>query len=266
MWTAQETGVMNAEWMKVSFRTVADKLERLLPPGFALRGEPVVSVSCAWFNNLYWLAGRSYGILSIDFPVTYRGKTETLEGAFCPVIWEGAPDAIMTGREELGFPKMFADFTPIDWDKAAATAACSASWLGHTFCDIRLTDLVEVDNPPKTLPGSGGGPQLYFKYMPRTGPMGGAGADVAYATTGAPASAAAGGQNIRFDGFDFRKWTAKGVVDWRRATFQQVPLAFHVINTLADLDVLEFSDAEMVAFSGPGIGICSDGLRVVEPA
>ena len=87
------------------------------PLALSLRGQPVLSVSCAWFRNLYWLAGRSYGILSLDFPVTYVGKEETIHGSFCPIIWEGRPDAIMTGREELGFPKMFAEFTDIAWDQ-----------------------------------------------------------------------------------------------------------------------------------------------------
>jgi hypothetical protein len=54
--------------MKVSYATDPEGLERLLPPGFALRGDPALSVSCAWFRNLYWLAGRGYGILSVDHP------------------------------------------------------------------------------------------------------------------------------------------------------------------------------------------------------
>src|SRR5271155_1219776 len=89
MWTRGETGTMNADWMKVGYLTDAGALARLLPPGVELRGEPVVAVSCAWFRNLYWLAGRGYGILSVDLPVTYRGASDTLEGSFCPVIWEG---------------------------------------------------------------------------------------------------------------------------------------------------------------------------------
>jgi len=109
MWTAEEAGRITAEWMKVGYRTDPAKLDKLLPPGFSLGGDLIVSASCAWFRNLYWLAGCGYGILSVDFPVTYQGKTERLDGALCPVIWEGSPDAIMTGREELGFPKMFAD-------------------------------------------------------------------------------------------------------------------------------------------------------------
>ncbi|MGV2072939.1 hypothetical protein ACQZ4Z_19480 [Agrobacterium vitis] len=32
MWALEETGTMNAEWMAITYRTSADKLEALLPP------------------------------------------------------------------------------------------------------------------------------------------------------------------------------------------------------------------------------------------
>lgn len=264
MWKPEETGTMNSDWMRIAYRTDPAKLERLLPPGFELRGEPILSVSCAWFRNLYWLAGRSYGILSLDFPVTYRGKDETIEGSFCPVIWEGKAEAIVTGREELGFSKILADFTEINWNREAGTAECAAHWHDHTFFDIALTELVEEANPTKVLPGSGGGPQLYYKYMPRTSPNGAEGADVQYVTTGAPKGSTAA--NIIMDDFEYRRWTGKGSCNWHKATFEQLPLTFNIVNTVAALDILEVVDVELVSFSGPGIAISVNSMRAVEPA
>lgn len=267
MWTAEEAGLMNALWTKISYRTDPEKLAKLLPEGFSLRGEPIVSVSCAWFKDLYWLAGRGYGILSIDFPVTYQGETERLDGALCPVIWEGSPDAIMTGREELGFSKMFANFTEIDWNEEDGTASCAASWYDHTFFDIHLSDLVEEENPERKLPGSGGGAQMYYKYMPRTSPGGQEGADIAYVTTSAAPPGSGGAvANINFDDFEFRRWTGKGNLQWHRATWEQLPLSFHVVNGIADLDILEIVDVEMVKFSGPGVAVAMNSHRVVAPA
>jgi len=266
MWTAEEAGRMNAQWLNVGYRTDPAKLEKLLPPGFSLRGEPIVSVSCAWFKNLYWLAGRGYGILSVDFPVTYQGKTERIDGALCPVIWEGSPDAIMTGREELGFPKMFARFSEIGWNEADGRATCDAAWFDHVFFDISLSDLVEEPQPRKALPGSNGGAQMYYKYMPRTSPGGRAGADLAYVTTAAAPAGSGPVSNVNFDEFEFRRWTGNGRLAWHRATFEQLPLSFHVVNGMADLDIVEFVSAEMVQFSGPGIGVSMNTQRIVEPA
>jgi len=264
MWKPEETGTIRSDWMRVAYRTDPAKLARLLPSGFELRGEPVLSVSCAWFRNLYWLAGRSYGILSLDFPVTYRGKDEVIDGNFCPVIWEGRPDAILTGREELGFPKMFAEFTEIDWDRDAGRASCSVSWLDHAFFDIELTDLVEEENPEKLLPGARDGPQLYYKYMPRTSPNGVEGADVEYVTCGAPKGSSAA--NIVMDDFEYRRWTGGGSVRWHRATFEQLPLTSHIVNAIADLDIIEVVEVELVSFAGPGIAISVNNMRAVEPA
>ncbi|MFG1377454.1 acetoacetate decarboxylase family protein [Xanthobacter autotrophicus] len=265
MWLPEETGRMNSEWMAITYRTSREKLEALLPPGFELRGEPVACVSCAWFKNLYWLAGRGYGILTVDIPVTYHGRDETLDGSFCAVIWEGSPDAVQTGRDELGFSKIYADIAEISYGQDGKTASCSASWLGFTFFDITLTDLTEVEAAP-SLPGVGGGAAMYYKYVPRTSIGGSEGADIAYVTTPAPPKAAGGKpDNIKFEGFDFKRWSAKGSFRWHRATFEQLPLQAHIVNTLADLDVIEITKVEMVAFSGPGIAVAMDTMRAVEP-
>jgi hypothetical protein len=40
----------------------------------------------------------------------------------------------------------------------------------------------------------------------------------------------------------------------------------HVVNGLADLDVLDYGGAEMIAFFAPGIGVSANTIRAVEPA
>jgi len=165
-WTADETGTMRLEFLTISFLGRAGQLERLLPPGFSLRGEPVVSVQLGFFRDLYWLAGRGYGILHPLIPVTYTGKTERIEGNFMPVIWEGLADAIVTGRDELGFPKLAADFPDFRVDLASGRVSGTASWLGFEFFSAELTGLTEVRDaqPPAA------DPMLTFKYVPRTSP------------------------------------------------------------------------------------------------
>lgn len=261
-WTIEETGTVRVEWMTVFYQTERASIERHLPPGFTLRGEPRVAVSMAYFHNLYWLAGRGYGIAIVDFPVTFQGKTERIDGGFCAAMWEGQPDAIMTGREELGFPKLFADI-PL-FERSGNGASASASWLGHRFLDFSLNDLKEVAQAPAVIPGFDG-PPLYFKYMPRTGPPG-SGGDV-YVTTPLPVPGGAGDASpIKLGGFKFRKWTAQGSVKWNRATFEQLPTAFHVINALADIPMTGMIGAEMVEFTGPGIGISAMAVRSAAPA
>jgi len=265
-WEPAETGIMHCTWMTVSYRTREQSLLRLLPPGFALRGDPVVSVSLSFFNNLYWLAGRGYGIVYVDFPVAYTGKLETIAGAFCAVMWEGIPDAILTGREELGFPKLFADIPALRHERELGTAGGEASWFGHKFFEIELAGLSEVSGD-KRLPGSDG-PALHYKYMPRTSINGAQGKDLAYVTTSLPLPGSGGDASpIKFADSNFRKWKGqRGSVAWHRATFEQLPTTYHIVNGLADLPIIDYVSAEMVEFSAPGIAVSANSFRAVEPA
>jgi hypothetical protein len=264
-WTAEESGTMNAQWLTVNYLTHPASIDRILPPGFSLRGEPIVSVSLAFFNNLYWLAGRGYGIVMVELPVTYRGKTETIEGRFCPVMWEGMSDAIMTGREELGFPKLFADIPAMRGSAAAGAASGEASWLGHRFFDAAVRGLKQVAGE-KGLPGAAGA-QMFYKYLPRTSIGGREGADVQYVTTSLdPPGQGQEVSSIDFSKYQFKKWTGEGSLAWHRATFQQLPTTFHVVNGMADLEILRYLPAEMIEFSGPGIGVSANRQRAVEPA
>ena len=266
LWTLEESGIMKAQWMTVRYRTERASIERILPPGFALRGEPEVHVSLAFFKNLYWLAGRGYGILNVEVPVTYTGRNEIINGAFCPVLFEGLPDAILTGREEIGFPKLFADIPDLEIDLEKAIAGGRASWFGFEFFNIALQGLTEVSGD-KCLPGPGGA-TLFYKYMPRTGPQGSGGCDIAYATTSQPLPGAAGDTSpIKFSDANFRKWKGDGgSVKWNRATFEQLPTTFHVVNGLADLEILDYLGCEMIEFSAPGVAVSANVIRPVEPA
>ncbi len=264
-WTVAESGIMDCQWLAVNYLTESAALERLLPPGFTLRGDPVLSVHLSFFNNLYWLAGRGYGIVIVDFPVTYTGKSETIAGTFCPVMWEGIADAVLTGREELGFPKLFADIPHIERNAEQTSASGSASWFQHRFLNIEVHDLRETAGD-RALPGAGGAP-MYYKYMPRTSIGGSEGADVAYVTTSFPPPGAAGDASpIKFGDFHFRKWRGQGSLAWHRATFEQLPTSFHVVNGLAELPMREYRGAEMIEFSGPGIGVSANTMRAVIPA
>ena len=266
-WSAAETGTMRSEWFAVSYRTEPAALEALLPPGFTLRGEPVVALSMASFHDLYWLAGRGYGIARVEFAVHYKGRSEAIDGTFCPVMWEGVPDAILTGREEMGFPKLFADIPEVEVDTDRGVASGSASWFDHTFLEARAFDLRETPPPdgPVTLPGTDG-PTLQFKYVPRVGPDGTVGTDLAYVTTSAPPPGTArAAEPIDLRGVTSRRFTGTGEVTWHAATFEQLPTSFHAVNGMAAIPVLEVTGAELVVFSAPGITVASGGVRAVEP-
>jgi acetoacetate decarboxylase len=266
-WAPEETGTANIQWATMAYRTHRAKLEALLPPGCELNGEPLVYVTLGFFRNLYWLAGRGYGMVNVEIPVIYRGKTETVEGGLCLAIWEGQPDAITTGREELGFPKLYANIPDVRLTPETGRISGEASWFDFKFFEVEMHGFEPVPVTEKRLLGAPGGP-MHYKYMPRTGTFGSAGADVAYITTSQPpAGVQADASPIKFGDAEFKKWKGTGAsVKWHRATFEQLPITCHIVNGVADLDVLEIVSVEMIEFTGPGVAVATNSHRAIDPA
>ena len=93
----------------VTFRTEAEQLEALMPPGFKLHGDPLVTIETHRLTDLHWLAGRGYNILTVKIPAEFKGKRDRAKGRLLVVMWEDLPDAILPGREELGYSKLYCE-------------------------------------------------------------------------------------------------------------------------------------------------------------
>ena len=163
----------------LSFLTDPDQLERMLPPGFQLEGEPVVTISLNYMTEIEWLAGRGYNTLGVSFPVRYQGARDDVSGQLLTVLWENLTDPIITGREELGFSKIYCELPPPI--HLRGEYHITASWLGYKFLDLTIKDLrqlskEEIDRAARQATGEG---TMHYKYMPRTGEWGKA--DIAYA-------------------------------------------------------------------------------------
>ena len=92
-----------------SFLTEAAALEQHLPERFALAGEPVVTVEFHYLTEIDWLAGRGYTMICVWWPVIFTGERDRANGRFLAVMWENLADPIVSGREEIGHPKLYAD-------------------------------------------------------------------------------------------------------------------------------------------------------------
>ncbi len=167
-WTASP----RRQAVAVSFLTDAAALDALLPPGFSLAGDPVVTVEIQRFTELEWLAGRGYNTLGVRFPATFQGEADRATGSFLSVLWENLADPILSGRDELGFAKLYADLP--EPRVFRGTEHYEAGWLGHRFLELAVSDLRDVPSGPQPvagLPGPSDG-TLHYKYIPRTGAWG----------------------------------------------------------------------------------------------
>ncbi len=71
----------------VSFLTNREQLEELLPEGFEVGAEPVVTVRATYMTEIEWLAGRGYNTLGVGFPAIFSGKKGHVTGNFLAVLW-----------------------------------------------------------------------------------------------------------------------------------------------------------------------------------
>jgi hypothetical protein len=240
--------------ISVTSRTDPAILSQLLPPECELDGD-TFTVGVSYLQNIGWLAGRGYTVVSVTFPIRHASPTRgQLEGNFFAVVWENLADPIMTGREELGWAKIYAEIPePV---ALGDTFTGQALWDGFRFLEIGVTGLSDA---PHDLPPPRG--QFHYKYIPQTGSLGEA--DVEYLEFAPHNVAATGYGGMKVD----KRQRGQGFVRFNRARWEDVPFQYPIINALADLPVLEVLDATVTHFSVPGpVGDVSAGALVpVEP-
>jgi acetoacetate decarboxylase len=219
--------------ISASFLTEGSALERHIPERFGLVGDPIVTVEFHYMTDIDWLAGRGYTMIHVWWPVVFNGDRDQVVGRFLAVMWENLSDPIITGRGEIGQPKLFADIAEPRLVDGAYH--CEASWMGFKFLDVRVTARLETDPPPtQQLEGT-----LMLKYVPRTGAWGEADiCQVSFSPAATP--------NLTVES---RK-PAEGSINFHRATWRDLPTMYHVVNALADLPILSTGAASIAVTRG----------------
>jgi acetoacetate decarboxylase len=223
----------------VSFLTNPDQLEAHLPERFELAGEPVVTVAASYMTEIEWLAGRGYNVLGVSFPATFDGEQDHVTGSFLAVLWENLTDPIITGREELGYAKIYCELP--EPAVLRGERHLIASWMGFKFLDVKVHDLCqqsaeEIATLAQAQTSDG---VLHYKYMPRTGEWGTA--DVAYAVL---TPAATPNRVIK------ERWVGEGSVQFHRARWEDMPTQYNIVNTLTDLEIKEYRGASVTKTVG----------------
>lgn len=217
----------------LQFLTDEGRLRELLPPGFQLEGEPVVSVEFTRLRQLEWLAGRGYNMLGVKLPARFEGRQDRARGHFLAVLWESRPEPIISGREELGFAKLYAEL-------AGPRVLCgrhqyTASWDGHSFFQMQLElgEAVTIDATADAAQPADDVQRgtLHYRYMPKVSAPGQA--DVAEAVL-TPATHKAGPTSVQ---------CGTGSLSFIRSSWEQLPTMSHIVNALAELPLIEIRAA-----------------------
>jgi acetoacetate decarboxylase len=210
-----------ATMLSVSFETDRAELERYIPEELELRA-PVVQVALNQLTGINWLGGGHYNLVMVSVPARFNGKKDHVDAAYPLVVWENRTAPILTGREQTGVPKIFADIE--DLHVYQPHYATSISYEGNTFLSMTFEagaqvtgkDLENMKDQIKSLDLIG------WRYIPK---VGGPGADLS--------------QFIYFP-----QWmevgkvhTGKGALQWTELSVMQNPRQHHIIKALASLPV-----------------------------
>jgi acetoacetate decarboxylase len=159
------------ETYSISYYSEPKVLASLLPDEFELFGEPVITVTYSYMTDIAWLAGRGYNMLGVSVPARLRDGNRYIVGPFLLVLWENLTDPIITGREQLGFNKIFCDLPPAQVE--GDTVTCRASWMGHVFAELTVSGLKPGPAPiTATLPNDhDSASMLHLRYFPKIGAL-----------------------------------------------------------------------------------------------
>lgn len=155
----------------IDFKTSATLLRNLFPNSHYSFIKPdtiaTASFTVETLSNMAWLGGGGYDLLAFyihEVRVTdSNGKMR--RGIYCPLMLENLTDPIITGREELGIPKLYSD---INIEESATHCSVKIGWRGNTFANFSWKNLTKIEKghtlTPPEAPDSEG--LLLHKYMP----------------------------------------------------------------------------------------------------
>jgi len=215
--------------INVQFETEQDTLLQIIPEDFELR-EPLVNVQYSNCRDVDWMAGGEYRLIQITTPVKYMGNSEGLMGEYALVVWENKTCPIIGGREEDGVPKIFADIASErhvgdHWFTSASYESCTFLKLDfHKKDEVSKKDIEKINEHPKI--------NLFgWRYLPN---LGKGGSTLSHATLYPQEMTAR------------QIWTGEGEIQWTQLAQEQHPLQWKIINTLAGLPIVKYTNAMMI--------------------
>lgn len=229
----------------IKFKTSKTFLQNLFPTkSFSFNGPGTVayaSFSQTTLGKMEWLGGNGYrhfGLYLHNVRYTKQDGT-TVDGSYLPLLFESLTDPIISGRDEIGMPKVYCS---IDVRRRADSYRVRTGWEGSMFGTFNLDDLEEAD--PESDKGTVGGESDYgilaYKYSPAVGERGKA--DAAYATVISHAEEAKVVPSHVERVYRCNKPSFK----FDSLSQQDLPTLHHIVTKLEQIPVYEYVSAKVV--------------------
>jgi hypothetical protein len=226
----------------IKFKTSRTFLQNLFPTGsFAFKSPGTVafsSFSVTSLDKMAWLRGSGYNHFGLYIHgVQYKKRDgTTVNGMYIPVLFENLADPIVTGRDELGMPKIYCE---IDIERSSKSYDMQASWRGASFASINIADLDVFDKGTSATGGEQEN-ELVYKYIPAVGEKGKADGEYAIVVPHAE---------------EVKKFPStvtsvmmlkKASIRFHRLDKERLPTLYHVVETLSEIPIYEILGAMVV--------------------
>ncbi|KAK6583711.1 hypothetical protein PZA11_003441 [Diplocarpon coronariae] len=247
---ARPMGKYSYKTSYMTFKTHKSYLDTLLPSDdFKINTAgswATATFSISKLGNLTWLGRKGYSFFGLyihDVGHTTKHRSSAgiseeseLKGDFLPVLFENMADPIITGREEINFPKLFA--TLDERSTSASSFHLSAGWEGTEFCQLVLENLVDAADAEAVL-------QTSVLTSKLGGPAAESGAVSRVECFSSPALPSQEGE---------RRWKAEKAeirfTELKGSEFEEAfPTLANVIKGLRDIEVVEVLSAGVQASS-----------------
>lgn len=245
----------------IKFKTSATFLKNLFPTeSFSFKSPGSVayaSFSITTLGNMVWLGGGGYNHFGLYIHgVQYTKKDgTTIDGTYMPLLFESLADPIVSGRDELGMPKVYC---AIDIHRRSKSYRMQASWQGAKFCDFTLEGLSSVD--PATEKGTIGGESDYgilvYKYIPAVGRDMRGKSDCEYPVV-VPHEEES---SVVPSTVKYVTLAEKAGVRFDKLDLDALPTLHHIVSVLADVPIYEVVKAKVV--EGTGVPDVSSARRI----
>jgi hypothetical protein len=247
----------------VKFKSSRTVLENLFPTE-KLKFAVADTVAYATFavtqlDNLEWLGGRGYSHFGLYIHgVQYtKDNGDTVTGTYLPVLFENLADPILSGREELGFPKLYCD---LNLKKNGQSWTLDAGWMSSKFCSLTITGLeaspaTNSDNAAQTASSGQKAPSaneegMFFqKYVPATGSLDSkerGQADVDY-TAFLPYDE---GANAVEKKIESTQKASSAEIEFDALDWKALPTLHHIVARLKEIPVYKVVEAKVVEGTG----------------
>jgi len=215
----------------VAYEVDEDQLKSLLPENLVLLRNELLLV-WMFIKNVSWLAGRGYNQLQAMVPVEYIGEQNHAMGLFNLVMWENKCDPILSGRDEIGWPKLYCE---LDRNEQNSTdMRLSAHWEGFEFLSVVVEEVNTIQDlkKPAELRATHSFTErqcaygiINHKYIPCTGAWGKADVDDFTLTPYSDCDMAITSECATFS----------PDVSWRLPSWTDMPTQHHIVTKLAEL-------------------------------